>query len=61
MQRIESMGMLVVLGVVVFIAVIWALFFHAVRAPSGGRHGWIVVLPLVVAAAWLIEQLVVAR
>lgn len=53
--------MLVVLGVVVFIALIWALFFHAVRAPSGGRHGWIVVLPLVVAAAWLIEQLVVAR
>jgi hypothetical protein len=55
------MGMLVVLAVVAFIALVWALFFHAVRAPRGSRHGWIVVLPLVVAAAWLIEQLIVAR
>lgn len=53
--------MLVVLGVLAFIAIVWALFFHAVRSPRGGRHGWIVVLPLIVAAAWLIEQFVVAR
>jgi len=55
------MGMLVVLGGIVFIALMWALFFHAVRDRGESRHGWIVVLPLVVAAAWLIGQLLIAR
>jgi hypothetical protein len=61
MHACEGMGLLVVLAVLAFLALAMALFIHAVRASSGGRHGWLIVLPLVVAFGWLIEQLIVGR
>ena len=55
------MGMLVVMAVLAVVVGIGALFVHAVRTSSGGRHGWLVILPLLVAFGWLIEQIVVGR
>lgn len=54
------MGMLVVLGVIVFIVLVGALFVHAIRKRDG-RHGWLVVVPLIVLFGWLIEQLLIGR
>ena len=56
---IDDMGMLVVLAVLAAIVGAMALFIHAVRTSRGGRHGWLVVLPLIVAFGWVIEQIVV--
>jgi hypothetical protein len=53
------MGLLVVLAVLAFVILAIALFVHAVRTSRGGRHGWLVVLPLIVGFGWLLEQLIV--
>ena len=53
--------MLVVMAVVaVFVGAV-AMFVHSVRTSRGGGHGWLVVLPLIVAFGWVIEQIVVGR
>jgi hypothetical protein len=53
------MGMLFVMALVVALIGCGWLFVHALRADSNNRHGWLVVLPLVVMFGWLIEQLIV--
>lgn len=56
------MGMLVVLAVLAFLGFAGWLFVRALRSPDGaGKHGWLIVIPLIVAFGWLIEQMVVGR
>jgi hypothetical protein len=52
------MGMLVVLAVVVALLGCGWLFVHAVSGEGKNRHGWLIVLPLIVMFGWLIEQLI---
>lgn len=53
------MGMLVVVGGLAFIVGIGALFVHAVRtSETGNRHGWLVVIPLLIVFGWLVEQII---
>lgn len=55
------MGLLVVLAGLALVVLAMALFVHAVRSSRGGRHGWLVVLPLIVGFGWVLEQLIVGR
>ena len=36
----------------------FALFVHAVRADRSARDGWIVIVPLLIIAGWLVEVLI---
>ena len=51
--------MLVVILVIVGLIGAAALFLHALRSdPSPNAHGWLVILPLLVIAGWVIEELI---
>jgi hypothetical protein len=52
------MGMLVVLAVVGFVAVVIGLFVHAIDSEGKSRHGWLIVVPLLIFAGWLLEMLI---
>jgi len=53
------MGMVLVLGIVVVLVSVIALFVHALRAdPSPEAHRWIVVVPVLIFLGWLLEQLI---
>lgn len=53
------MGMLLILAIVVGVILALALFVHALRAsPSERAHGWLVVVPLLIIAGWILETLI---
>ena len=50
--------MLLVVAIVAGLAVALALFVHALRSDESPRaHGWLVVVPLLVIAGWVLETL----
>ncbi len=51
--------MLVVVAVLVVLGIALALFVHALRAERSPRaHGWLVIVPLLIIAGWLLVLLV---
>lgn len=51
--------MLLTLAIVVGVVLALALFIHALRSgPSERQHGWLVVVPLVIVAGWVLETLI---
>lgn len=51
--------MLVVLALLISGALVIALFVHALRADRATRaHGWLVIVPLLIIAGWLLESLI---
>ena len=56
------MGMLLVVAVLVALAMIVWLFTLAVRSEDKqSPHRWLVVLPIVALAGWLVEQLIMGH
>jgi hypothetical protein len=54
------MGMLLALAIVVGVVLALALFVHALRSsPSERAHGWLVIVPLLIIAGWILETLIV--
>jgi hypothetical protein len=52
------MGMLLVVAIVAGLAAALALFVHALRSDSSPReHGWLVVVPLLIIAIWVLSTL----
>jgi hypothetical protein len=52
------MGMLLIVAIVAGLVVALALFVHALRSDTGAQqHGWLVVVPLLIIAAWLLQTL----
>ena len=50
--------MLLVVAIVAGLGVALALFVHALRSDTAPRqHGWLVVVPLLIIAAWLLQTL----
>lgn len=59
MHQILSMGMLFALAIVLAVILALAMFVHALRSDSSERaHGWLVVVPLLIIAGWLVEMLI---
>jgi hypothetical protein len=53
------MGMLLTLALLAGISFAGALFVHALRAdPSERAHGWLVVVPLLIVAGWILGTLI---
>lgn len=53
------MGMLLALAVVAGVVLALALFVHALRCGSSERaHGWLVIVPLLIIAGWILETLI---
>jgi hypothetical protein len=53
------MGMLIVMALVAAFALVIALFVHALRADqSPGEHRWLVIVPLLIVAGWVLEVLI---
>lgn len=53
------MGMLLVLAIVAGVVLALALFVHALRSsPSERVHGWLVIVPLLIIAGWILETLI---
>ena len=53
------MGMLLVLSVVIAIIMLIALFTHALRTdPSPEAHKWLLVVPLLIIVAWVLQELI---
>jgi hypothetical protein len=53
------MGMLLALAIVVAVILALALFVHALgSSPSERGHGWLVIVPLLIIAGWLVEMLI---
>jgi hypothetical protein len=53
------MGMVFALAIVVGVILALALFVHALRSsPSERAHGWLVIVPLLIIAGWLLETLI---
>jgi hypothetical protein len=53
------MGMLLVVAILAGLGIALALFVHALRSePSGEAHGWIVIVPLLIIAGWVLETLI---
>jgi hypothetical protein len=53
------MGMLLVLAIVLGVILALTLFVHALRSgPSERAHGWLVIVPLLIIAAWILETLI---
>lgn len=53
------MGMLLALAVVVGVILVLTLFVHALRSNSSERaHGWLVIVPLLIIAGWVLEMLI---
>ena len=54
-----AMGMIVVVGVLLVLGLVLALFVHAVVADTSfSAHGWLVVVPLLIIASWILAQLI---
>jgi hypothetical protein len=52
-------GLIVIIPVLLALVLIVGLFVHAVRAdPSGEGHRWLVFVPVLIAAIWIIENLI---
>ena len=59
MHRFVNMGMLLVMALVVFIAIVIALGVHGLRADrSEERHRWLAVVPVLIIFGWVLEQLI---
>ncbi|HEU4730903.1 MAG TPA: hypothetical protein VFT22_23570 [Kofleriaceae bacterium] len=55
------MGMVFALAVLAAVGGLFVLFVHALRAdPSPRSHGWLVIVPLLIFAGWLIESLIMS-
>lgn len=53
------MGMLLALAIVLGVILALALFVHALRSNASERaHGWLVIVPLLIIAGWIIETLI---
>lgn len=53
------MGMLFALAIVVAVILALTLFVHALRtSPSERAHGWLVIVPLLIIAGWILETLI---
>ena len=52
------MRTLVVVGMLIGFGGVLALLGYSRRDPAAHRHGWYTVVPLLIIAAWLIEQLI---
>ena len=53
------MGMLLALAIVVGVILALALFVHALGSnPSARTHGWLVIVPLLIIAGWILEMLI---
>jgi hypothetical protein len=53
------MGMLLTLAILAGVGLVGALFIHALRAdPSERAHGWLVVVPLLIIAGWILGLLI---
>lgn len=53
------MGMLLALAIVLAVICALALFVHALRSdPTERTHGWLVVVPLLIVAGWVLEMLI---
>jgi len=53
------MGMLLTLALLLGIGFAGVLFIHALRAdPSERAHGWLVIVPLLIVAGWLLGTLI---
>jgi hypothetical protein len=53
------MGMLVVMIPLAVVAIVLALWVHALRAdPSEERHRWLAVVPLLIIVGWVLELLI---
>ena len=51
--------MILVLAIVVGVILALALFVHALDSnPSMRAHGWLVIVPLLIIAGWIVEMLV---
>ncbi len=51
--------MLLVVAILICLAGAMALFVHALRADQSERaHGWLVIVPLLIMAGWLLETLI---
>lgn len=51
--------MLLVVAILAGIGIALALFIHALRAEqSEGAHGWLVIVPLLIIAGWVLETLI---
>jgi hypothetical protein len=54
------MGLLVVLAVVAAVVLVVAFVVHALRAdPDTDAHGWLLVVPLILLWAFVLQQLLV--
>jgi hypothetical protein len=53
------MGMLLALAIVAGVILALALFVHALRSsPSERAHGWLVIVPLLIVAGWILVTLI---
>lgn len=53
------MGMFLVLAIVLGVILALTMFVHALRSNASERaHGWLVIVPLLIIAGWLIEMLI---
>lgn len=53
------MGMLLALAVVLGVVLALTLFVHALRTNRSERaHGWLVVVPLLIIAGWVLGMLI---
>jgi methyl-accepting chemotaxis protein len=57
--RHATMGMVLALAVVLGVVLALALFVHALRTDRSERaHGWLVIVPLLIIAGWILETLI---
>ena len=53
------MGMVFALAIIVGVILALTLFVHALRSSSSERaHGWLVIVPLLIIAGWVLETLI---
>jgi hypothetical protein len=53
------MGMVLALAILVCVILALTLFVHALRSNSSERaHGWLVIVPLLIIAGWVLEMLI---
>jgi hypothetical protein len=54
------MGMLLALAIIAGVILALALFVHALRSsPSERAHGWLVIVPLLIIAGWILATLII--
>jgi hypothetical protein len=54
------MGMLLVVAVLIALAMLIALFVHALRSDPKSRHGWLIAVPLIIIFGWVLEELIMS-